>query len=194
MANENRMAYEEDIVSCVSTLANHGIILYPTDTIWGIGCNALDSEAIEKIKSLKQRDEQKSFILLMTDLKQLSKFIAAPLPDLEDKLNAFSIPTTVVYPNAINLPDSILAPDGSIAARITRDPFCRSLIKRLKAPIVSTSANLRDEANPFFFNQISQEIRLGVDYIVKWRQNDLVPHQPSTILKLEKDGQFSKIR
>ena len=192
--NDLRMAYEEDIQRCVSCLNGHGVILYPTDTIWGLGCNALDEVAIDKIIDLKKRDKHKSFVLLMTDVKQLSKYIASPPPDLQDKLASFSSPTTIIYDHAINLPQSVMAPDGSVAVRITSDPFCRSLIKRLKVPLLSTSANLSGEPSPTHFNLIDRGLMAQVDYTVKWNQGVTEAKMPSTILKLNKDGSFTKIR
>ena len=133
-------------------------------------------------------------VLLMTDTRQLSQYIASPPPDLESKLEQFTEPTTVVYEHAVNLPSSVLAQDGSVAIRITKDPFCRSLIKRIRKPLVSTSANLSGDASPIHFGLINSFILKAADYVVHWRQHDISTRQPSTIVKLQKDGQFIKIR
>lgn len=186
--------YEQDVKVCNDILKLGGVILYPTDTIWGIGCDATNEDAVEKLFKIKHRDAKKSFVLLMTDVKQLSQFIANPLPDLEALLKQFTEPTTVIYEQAINLPASVLAEDGSVAIRITNDPFCRSLIKRFRHPIVSTSANLSGEPSPIHFGLINPVINHNVDYVVHWRQDDISTRPPSTILKLSKDGSFSKIR
>ncbi len=186
--------YEQDIKVCNDILKLGGVILYPTDTIWGLGCDATNEQAIEKLFAIKHRDAKKSFVLLMTDVKQLSQFIANPLPDLETLLSKFTEPTTVVYEQAINLPACVLGEDGSVAVRITADPFCRSLIKRFRNPIVSTSANVSGEPSPIHFSLITKAIKENVDYVVHWRQDDISTRQPSTILKLLKDGSFSKIR
>lgn len=189
-----KIEYEKDIKSCIECFNSNGVILYPTDTIWGIGCNAQDEVAIEKIYQIKSRDKNKSFVLLMTDVKQLSKYIANPLPDLQEIINQFEEPTTIIYPNAIMLPHSLIAADGSIAVRITNDSFCRSLIKRMREPLVSTSANISGEPSPSTFDLIANEIKSDVDYIVHWQQENKVPNSPSRILKLELDGSFTKIR
>ncbi len=186
--------YEQDIKVCNDILKLGGVILYPTDTIWGLGCDATNEAAIEKIFKIKHRDVKKSFVLLMTDIKQLSEFIANPLPDLESLISDFNEPTTIIYENAINLPSTVLAEDGSVAIRITQDPFCRSLIKRFRNPIVSTSANMSGDPNPIHFGLIHPSIKSNVDFVVHWRQDDISTKQPSTILKLQKDGSFLKIR
>lgn len=186
--------YEQDIKVSNDILKLGGVILYPTDTIWGIGCDATNVDAVEKIFKIKHRDTKKSFVVLMTDIKQLSQYVANPLPDLESMLKQFTEPTTIIYDQAINLPSSVLAEDGSVAIRITSDPFCRSLIKRFRKPIVSTSANLSGEPSPIHFALINSAIKKNVDYVVNWRQDDISTRQPSNILKLEKDGSFSKIR
>ena len=188
------MIYENDIQESVKTFAQHGVILYPTDTIWGLGCLADDEMAIEKIYNIKQRPAEKSFILLMTDVKQLSKYIANPLPDLQSMITNFETPTTIIYDHAINLPSSLIAPDGSIAVRITKDPFCRSLIKRTKKPIVSTSANLSGAQTPTIYSSVTTEIKNQVDYIVHHRQDDVTISVPSSIFKLMSSGNFLKIR
>lgn len=186
--------YEQDIKVCNDILKLGGVILYPTDTIWGIGCDATNEQAVAKIFAIKHRDQNKSMVLLMTDVKQLSQFIANPLPDLDKILADFKEPTTVVYDNAINLPANVLAEDGSVAVRITADPFCRALIKRLRKPIVSTSANLSGDPSPLHFGLINDSIKVSVDYTVHWRQHDISIRQPSTILRLMKDGSLVKIR
>ncbi len=186
--------YEQDIKNCIECMVHDGVILYPTDTIWGIGCDVTNLNAIEKIYELKHREVSKSVVLLMTDVKQLMKYIADPLPNLQDIINQFVRPTTIIYSNAINLSQRLINEDQTIAVRITKDPFCRSLIKRLRQPIVSTSANISGSSSPSSFNEISDEIKHKVDYIVQWRQEDIESKEASTILKLNKDGQFDKIR
>ncbi|MBK7761911.1 MAG: Sua5/YciO/YrdC/YwlC family protein [Bacteroidetes bacterium] len=186
--------YDHDIKACIDIMKLDGVILYPTDTIWGLGCDATNEKAIDKLFKIKHRDTKKSFVLLMTDVKQLSQFLANPLPDLDALINQFTEPTTIVYEGAINLPNSVLAADGSIAVRITTDPFCRSLIKRLRNPVVSTSANESGHPSPMHYSLIQQTIVTQSDYVVRWRQHDISTRPPSQILKLEKDGTFTKIR
>lgn len=186
--------YEHDIKVCTDVLKLGGTILYPTDTIWGVGCDATNEKAVEKLFKIKHRDEKKSFVLLMTDAKQLAQYVANPLPDLESVLKEFTEPTTIIYDHGINLPSSVLAEDGSVAVRITNDPFCRSLLKRFRKPIVSSSANISGEPSPIHFMLIHNAIKSNVDYVVQWRQDDISTKQPSTILKLNNDGSFLKIR
>jgi L-threonylcarbamoyladenylate synthase len=187
-------AYEHDIKVCHDILKLGGTILYPTDTTWGIGCDATNPDAVDKIFKVKHRDASKSFVVLMTDIRQLSQYLAAPPPDLESKINGFTEPTTIIYPNAIQLADQLLAEDGSVAVRITQDPFCRSLIKRFRKPLVSSSANLSGHPPPLHFALIDKAITREVDYVVQWRQDDISTRQPSAILKLMPDGSFMKIR
>lgn len=190
----NQNPFENDVQKCVETIRQNGVILYPTDTIWGLGCDAENETAIQKIFEIKKRDKQKSFVLLMTDVNQLSKYIANPLPDLETLISAFVKPTTIIYENAINLPSSVIANDGTIAVRITKDSFCRSLIKRIKKPLVSTSANLSGESSASNYSKINKEVISSVDYVVRWKQEDMNENHSSTIMKLMRDGNFMKIR
>lgn len=175
-------------------MAADGVFLYPTDTIWGLGCDASNTKSIQKIIEIKKRDVHKSFVLLMTDSKQLLKYIANPPFDIDSLLAQFELPTTIIYEHAINLPSELIGPDNTIAVRITKDPFCRSLIKRLRNPILSTSANLSGMPSPELFDAIDSQIKSKVDYVVNWRQDDRVAASPSTILKLNKDGSLLKIR
>lgn len=186
--------YENDIQQCMRAFEKHGVILYPTDTIWGLGCNADDEIAIQKIFQIKQRPPQQSFILLMTDAKQLRRYIASPPPQLEDILSSFHLPTTIIYPSAINLPASLIASDGSIAVRITADPFCRSLIKRMRAPLVSTSANISGEPHPALFSNMNPQILKEVDYVVQWRQEDEQKSSPSSIYRYDENHELIQIR
>ncbi len=188
------MEYEKDLQEALAVIRNHGVILYPGDTIWGLGCDVSDELAVQRLFEIKQRDVNKRFVILMTDTKQLMKYLADPPPDLSDILTAFSRPTTVVYSHAINLPDSIISEDGTVAIRLTKDPFCRSLIKRLRQPIVSTSANVSGKASPQTFSDIDEEIKSRADYVVKWRQEEVEPQQASDIFKLDSQGNLHRLR
>ncbi len=178
--------FENDIEQCLTVLKNGGIILYPTDTIWGIGCDATNEDAAEKIMQLKQRPENKSFVVLVADERDILKHVAAPDLGLFDYLQTTQKPTTVVYPNAIGLAQNVMANDGSVAIRICVEPFCKHLIKRFRKPIVSTSANLSGETSPLYFSMINKAIVNGVDYVVKYRQDDNQPALPSSIIKWER--------
>lgn len=186
--------YEHDIQHCLQVFSKQGIILYPTDTVWGLGCPADDEVAIQKIMELKNRPTTKSFILLMTDVKMLLNYLANPLPELGDIVNQFTEPTTLIYSNAINLPNSVLSEQGTVAVRITQDPFCRSLIKRMRKPLVSTSANLSGEPTARVFSEIHRHIIAGCDYCVTWRQDDPTIHNPSAIYAIHDQGEMTRIR
>ncbi|MBS1688935.1 MAG: threonylcarbamoyl-AMP synthase, partial [Bacteroidetes bacterium] len=164
--------FENDIKHCVETLERGGTILYPTDTVWGLGCNALDEAAVDKIFSLKHRPKEKSLIILLAEARDILKYVAAPSPDIIEIVENFERPTTVIYSGALGFPDNAVSEDGSIAIRVTKDPFCKALIKRFRKPIVSTSANISGEPTPIFFNAIDNRIVENVDYIVKYRQDD----------------------
>lgn len=186
--------YEHDIQQCLQVFHTYGIILYPTDTIWGLGCPADDEIALEKITQLKNRPATKSFILLMTDVKMLRYYIANPLPDLEELIKPFEEPTTFIYSQGINVPNALLGEDGSLAVRITKDPFCRSLIKRMRKPLVSTSANISGEPGTAVFSALNADIVTGADYVVQWRQQEITEAKASAILRLENNGTLIKIR
>jgi len=171
-----------------------GLILYPTDTIWGIGCDATNAEAVRKVYALKQRDDAKSLIILLADPRDIFRYVANPPPDIISMVGAFERPTTVIYEQAIGLPDNLVNKDGSIAIRITRDPFCKSLIKRWKKPLVSTSANLSGAPSPQSYASIDPAIRDGVDYIVPLRREEREAPPPSRIIRIGNDGQVEVIR
>ena len=178
----------------MTAMDQHGVILYPTDTVWGLGCRAGDEDAVQKIYRIKNREARMPFILLMTDLRQLWHYVAAPPPDLDELLEAFTGPTTVIYPGGINLPDALLGEDGTVAIRLTDDPFCRALIRRMREPLVSTSANLHGEPAPSAFAEISSAVVDRVDHAVQWRRKESGNPSPSAIMRLEADGSFTKIR
>ena len=175
-------------------LQKGGIILYPTDTIWGIGCDATSREGVQKIYRIKQRDDRKSMLVLVNGTDMLKSYIRAFPRQAQSILKEAKKPTTIIYPDARNLADNLLAPDGSIGIRITSDPFCRSLMDVTGFPLVSTSANLSGEQAPDIFGKIKPEILERVDYVVNWRQDDLTPSYPSAIIKLESDGTILVIR
>ena len=169
-------------------------ILYPTDTIWGIGCDATNPRAVEKVYKLKKRVENKSMIILLDDIEKLQNYIKKVPDILSDLLNGISNPLTVIYPNAKNLAKNVIAEDGSIAIRITRDHFCQELIKEFGKPIVSTSANISGQNPPITFAQVAKEIVNGVDYIAAIHQNRFTKAKASTIIKIDENGNFHVIR
>jgi L-threonylcarbamoyladenylate synthase len=187
------MDFMPEIEPCLNTLKQGGIILYPTDTIWGIGCDATQESAVERILSLKKRPEKKGLIVLIADEKDLLHYTSQPDPAVYHFLEKTKKPTTVIYEGMINLAEN-LSEDGSIAIRLVKDPFCTHLIRRLKKPLVSTSANISSLPAPRFFEEISTDIRDAVDYIVKYRQDDHSIHQPSSLVKFNRNGTITIIR
>jgi L-threonylcarbamoyladenylate synthase len=177
------MNFEKDIEKCLDVLKSGGLILYPTDTVWGIGCDATNEKAVEKIYRLKRRSDEKAMIVLVADEKDIMQHVAAPDLSLFDHLDKTTKPTTVVYEGALGFADNLVAKDGSIAIRICKDEFCRQLIKRFRKPIVSTSANISGMPAPKFFKEISDEIKNGVDHVVQFRQEDATSAQPSSLIK-----------
>lgn len=186
--------FEDDINRCLEVLKKGGTILYPTDTIWGLGCDATNGEAVRKIYDIKKRDDSKSLIVLVADERDILQLVAAPDLQAFDYLAEQDRPTTMIFDGAIGLPDNLVAADGSIAIRMVRDEFCRHLIRRLRKPLVSTSANISGEPSPQSFSDVSAAIKEQVDYIVRWRQEDTTPAVPSRIVKWKGDGGVTIIR
>ncbi len=184
---------QEEINKVVTVLENGGIILYPTDTIWGLGCDAENEVAIQKIYEIKKRIHSKSLIILLDDDRKLNRFVREVPEVVWDILDYATKPTTVIYPEAINLPKNIVASDGSIAIRITKDDFCRKLIQRFKSPIVSTSANMAGDAAPKDFKDIAPEILKAVDHVVNLHAFEK-NNEPSTIIKIGLKGELNIIR
>lgn len=180
--------------AALTVLRNGGVILYPTDTVWGLGCDATNEAAVKKVYQIKQRADSKSLIILVAEERDVLQYVAAPDLAVFDFLQEQRRPTTVVFENAVNLPDNLIAEDGSIAIRIVQDEFCRHLIKRLRKPIVSTSANISGQPSPGFFDEVSNEIKQAVDGIVQWRQDDKTPSQPSQIIRWQGNGLYKVIR
>ena len=179
------MDFEADIEPCLQVLQKGGLILYPTDTIWGIGCDATNESAIAKVYQLKKRSDSKSMIVLVPDEREILKYVSGPDLSLFDYLEEQERPTTVVYEGAIGLADNLVGDDGSIAIRICNEPFCKHLLRRFRKPIVSTSSNISGQPSAFTFSAITAEIKNGVDYIVRYRQQDEVKALPSKLIKWE---------
>ena len=180
------MEFEKDILNCLDVLKKGGLILYPTDTVWGIGCNAMNAKAVEKIYALKKRPDEKAMIILVAD----ERYVMQPEPGVFGYLKKTKKPTTVIYRDVIGLADNLNNKDGSVAIRICKDEFCRHLIKGLRTPIVSTSANISGTVFPRNFSEISEEIKTNVDYVVQYRQHDKTAAEPSTIMKWENGKAF----
>ena len=188
------MDINEDIKRACEVLRQGGIILYPTDTIWGIGCDASNHEAVSRIYKIKRRDDAKSMLVLLDSSAKLDYYVEE-FPEIAlDIIELSEKPVTVIYPNARHLAHNLLASDGSIGIRITKEAFSQQLCRQFRGAIVSTSANLSGQHAPTNFRQIVPEIHNAVDYIVEYRQNDLIEARPSSILKLGKGGLVEIIR
>lgn len=186
--------FEEDIKNCVQTLLAGGTILYPTDTVWGLGCDALNPVAVAKVFALKDRPAEKSMIVLLADAREILQYVAAPPPDIIAIVESFERPTTVIYENALELAENVLNADGSVAIRVTTDPFCKALIKRLRRPIVSTSANISGTSTPAIYSRINPYIITGADYVVRYRQDDEVIRRPSLLVRMTDEGDMVVLR
>lgn len=184
---------KEEIRKTQEILKQGGVILYPTDTIWGLGCDATNAEAVRKIYEIKKRADHKSMLVLLDDAGKLASY--ADIPEIAlDLIEVADKPTTIIYPGAKHLAPNLIAEDGTIGIRITQEEFTQSLLFRFNRPIVSTSANISGEPSPRFFDEISEEIKQAVDYIVDYRQNDHKPSAPSSIIKLGMGGEIKIIR
>lgn len=185
---------KEVIQKAVEVLEEGGIILYPTDTVWGIGCDATNTDAINRIFKLKQREESKSMIVLVANEVQLERCIK-DVPEMAwDLIELSEKPTTLVLNNPIGFSEKIVAKDNSIGIRVTRDRFCQELIRRFRKPIVSTSANISGSPTPGSFDAIEAAIKDGVDYIVPLRQDETEAKTPSSVIKIDPSGLIQILR
>ncbi|MBU0695729.1 MAG: threonylcarbamoyl-AMP synthase [Bacteroidetes bacterium] len=185
---------KEEINKALEVLKQGGIILYPTDTVWGLGCDATNAEAVAKIFKLKNREDSKSLIILLDTDNKLQSYISE-VPDIAyDLIEYTEKPLTIIYSGAKNLAPNLINQDGSVGIRIPKHDFCQQLIQGFRKPIVSTSANISGEPSPSNFLEISQKIIKGVDYVVDLEQESTEKKEPSTIMKLEADGKFIFIR
>ena len=190
----NNLVDREDINQALETLKNGGLILYPTDTIWGIGCDATNPEAVEKVFALKGRDKNKSMLILLHNDNQLASYVRE-IPEVAYELiEASDRPMTIIYSGAKNLAENAIAEDGSIGIRVVNHPFCQQLLQRFRKPIISTSANISGQPSATNFDEIAEEIKDGVDYIVKFGQQDSNHGKPSIIMKLDPSGKFEFLR
>lgn len=183
-----------EIKKVVEILRAGGLVLYPTDTVWGLGCDATNEKAVEKIFKLKKREDSKSLIVLVDSVDRLSAYVedvpdvALDLAELADK------PLTIIYPRGKNLAPNVLAEDGSVGIRVTNEEFSKALCYAFRKPIISTSANISGNPTPENFYQIEDEIKNGVDYVVEARREDYEKKSPSSIIKFEKNGTFVVLR
>jgi L-threonylcarbamoyladenylate synthase len=185
---------EEEINISVDFLKRGKVILYPTDTIWGIGCDATQEKPVNRIYKLKQRFESKSMIILLDQAEKLATYVKKVPPIAFDLIERYLEPLTIIYPNARNVAKNVIAEDGTIAIRIVRNEFCRKMVSLFGKPVVSTSANLSGQPAPLAFSKIPPEITGGVDHIVNFNRDVIVRTKPSTIIRLFENGEFEVIR
>ncbi len=184
----------KEIEKTVETLKKGGIILYPTDTIWGIGCDATNQKAVDKVYKIKQRVEGKSLLVLVDMPERIHDYVENVSPLFFDLIKNYNKPLTVIYQGAKNVAKGVAANDKTIGIRVVQDEFCREVIKQFGKAIVSTSANLSGEPPALRFRQISEKIKEGVDYIVDLYQNEIRNMKPSRIIRVTKSGDFEIIR
>jgi len=186
--------FREDINKCLEILKNGGVILYPTDTIWGLGCDATNEKAVRKVFEIKKRSDSKSMLVLMENINLLERYVNK-VPDVAyDLIEVTDKPLTIIYSGAKNLASGIIAEDGSVGIRFTSESFTSILIQRFRKPIVSTSANISGKKSPVNFEDIDEDIINAVDYTVKYRQSDKTQASPSSIIKLGEAGEIKIIR
>ncbi len=185
---------QKEVERAVELLKQGKTFLYPTDTVWGLGCDATNAEAVKRIYDIKKREDNKALIVLIASIDQLWDYVAQ-IPEIAWDIVEFSEkPVTIIYPKGKNLAPNLMGEDGSIGIRLVKDEFCKKVIQKLRKPLVSTSANISGEASPAIYEEISEPIKNAVDYIVDWRRDDTVKKHPSTVMKLEMDGQIKFLR
>ena len=188
------MLSHEDIKESLNTLKSGGIILYPTDTIWGLGCDATNSSAVEKIFKIKSRIASRSLLILVNNEQMLERYVKE-IPEIAFELiSVADTPLTIIYPEGKNLAPGVCSDDGSVGIRICHEEFCRELIGRFRKPIVSTSANPSGKPSPSHFGEIDKSLVQKADYVVKYRQDDRQKQSASPVIKLEQDGTLKIIR
>ena len=188
------MDRKEDIRRAVEVMRKGGVILYPTDTVWGIGCDATNAEAVAKVYKIKQRDDSKAMICLVDSDCRMQRYVRNVPSVAWDIIDLATKPTTLILDNAVNLASNLIAEDGSIAMRITDEAFSKELCFRFQKPVVSTSANISGEPTAQNYRDISEEILAAVDYVCETRRNEHKPHDPSSIIKLTEDSTVTIIR
>ncbi|MCM1164289.1 MAG: Sua5/YciO/YrdC/YwlC family protein [Muribaculaceae bacterium] len=188
------MTLAQDIREAVSVMKRGGLIAYPTDTIWGIGCDATCPEAVRRVFEVKHRADSKALITLVSSREMLLNHVGTIAPEALDVALNSPRPTTVVFPNGVGVAAELLAADGSIGIRLTREAYSAGLCEALGAPIVSTSANISGEPSPRFFDEISAEVLASVDYVARYRRADHTPSLPSRVVMIGGDGIMKVIR
>ncbi len=185
---------EEEIQNTLAILRKGGVILYPTDTVWGLGCDARNKEAVNKLFKIKQRAEYKSMVVLVCDETMINRYVKEVPEVTWELLESAEEPLTIIYPDGRMLAENIIAADGSVGIRLVKDQFCNTLIHKFGKPIASTSANISGEPYPSSFSDIKLDILNKVDYIVNLRRTEIINAKPSTIIKVALNGEIKIVR
>ena len=191
---EMKNEFGTDLAAALKVLRSGGVILYPTDTVWGLGCDATDAGAVRKIFEIKQRAENKSLIILVNSVAMLERYVSNP-PEIALEMAELSErPLTVVYDSGKSLAEGVASADGSVGVRVCAEPFCDALIDALRRPLVSTSANISGSRAPAIFDEIGEEVKAAVDYVCLWRQDDRSRSKPSSVIKVSGNGVVKILR
>jgi L-threonylcarbamoyladenylate synthase len=191
---EMKNEFGTDLAAALKVLRSGGVILYPTDTVWGLGCDATDAGAVRKIFEIKQRAENKSLIILVNSVAMLERYVSNP-PEIALEMAELSErPLTVVYDSGKSLAVGVASADGSVGVRVCAEPFCDALIDALRRPLVSTSANISGSRAPAIFDEIGEEVKAAVDYVCLWRQDDRSRSKPSSVIKVSGNGVVKILR
>lgn len=185
---------QDEIKKAVEVLRKGGVILYPTDTVWGIGCDATNAEAVKRVYEIKKRADSKAMICLVDSESRICRYVRNVADVTWDMIELSTKPLTVIFDNATGLAENLLAEDGSVGIRVTREEFSKELCFRFQKPIVSTSANISGEPTAMTFDEIDDEIKNAVDYVVRYNQRCKEKHMPSSIIKISASGEFTIIR
>lgn len=185
---------QDEVKKAVEVMRAGGVILYPTDTVWGIGCDATNAEAVKRIYEIKRRDDSKAMICLVDSEARLSRYVRHVADVTWDMIELATKPLTIIFDGATGLAPNLIAEDGSVGMRVTREEFSKELCYRMQKPVVSTSANISGEETPRKFSEISEEIKNAVDYVVNYSRQGKEKHKPSSIIKMKENGEFTIIR
>ena len=185
---------QDEVKTAIDIMKKGGVILYPTDTVWGIGCDATNPEAVKRVYEIKRRDDSKALICLVDSEARLSRYVRNVADVTWDMIELATRPLTVIFPGVTGLAPNLMGEDGSVGIRVTREEFSKELCFRFQKPIVSTSANISGEPTPATFDEISDEIKNAVDYVVKYNRRCKEKHKPSSIVKIDASGKFQIIR
>ena len=193
--NLQALSFEADQINqAVEVLQKSGLLLYPTDTIWGIGCDATDPVAVARVFSLKKQAASNPLVILVDSKQMLKQYVEHVHPRIDTLLAYHKRPLTVIYPKAKQLPDNLIARDKSVAIRVVQDQFCQEMIRQFGKPIVATSANINNEPFPENFGSISSEVIKGIDFVVRHRQMEKTPNQPSVMVRILDNGELDFLR